>query len=587
MVLDTLERFENMIRTGIIVSLLLCSLFVIGQNTDAINKDSLQQQKKAEKQLRENSLYLDGVKLSLTNDREKAIQQFEILLSEFPENAPGKFELSKLYAASNNFPRGIELMNQAIKIDPANIWYKILLCDLYEASGDPKKLIELLEIVIKKEPLKQEFYERLVNAYLSDNKPEEAVKTLDLMAKEFGNTEELGLKKYNIYLQAGNTKEAAEELESVISKNPEKAQNYYLLAEMFYKENKTDKATEVLSRLEKVLPNDEYVCFTLAEYYRKANKQDLFIEAFERGIQNKFVSADTKVQYLLAFYPVNDINETNKDNITRLTNSLAQMYPENNKVLLLNADISYFFKDFVQADKDYQKLILADSSMYYPWERLLVCKSQLNDSIGLADAAQRAADLFPYQPFPLFFQGLEKLQKKEYAEAIKILENGEKLLTDESIEAIQFYSSLGDAWNALQNHEKSDYYYEKALAIDSLNNYVLNNFSYYLALRGEKLAKALRMSAKTVKSEPYNATYLDTYGWVLYKSERLKEAKDILEKAVLLNKTPDGTVYEHFGDVLFKLGSIEEAIKNWELAKQFGGYSKLLDKKLDDKKLYE
>jgi tetratricopeptide (TPR) repeat protein len=256
--------------------------------------------------------------------------------------------------------------------------------------------------------------------------------------------------------------------------------------------------------------------------------------------------------------------------------------------VLLNADISYFYGDFKRAEAAYLAIIKEDSSMYYTWERLLFCRSQLQDSIGLLEAANTSSMLFPYQPLPIFFQGIDKLQKKDYKSAIEILESGVNLLTDESMGiAVQFYASLGDAYNSVKNFVKSDLYYEKALALDSLSNYVLNNYSYYLSLRGHNLEKALKMSAITVKTEPYNATYLDTYGWVLYKLGRLKEAKEMIERAIFESKTPDGTVYEHLGDILFKLGDKTKAIENWEQAKKLGGYSELLDKKLKNNDLYE
>lgn len=550
--------------------------------------DSLMVSAAAAQKLSEQGLYLDAVKAALLKEDDKALQLFESLLTKYPDNIPSKYELAQIYLRKKDYTRGTELIEKAVKADPTNIWYKKLLADFYESSGDQRKWAELLTTLVKENPEKIEFYEKLVNANLMLQKPTEAVAVLDKMIEKFGYSDDLAQKKYVIYDQSGNKAQAAKELFKIIEHSPDKAQNYYLLAELLYKDQKTDEAIEVLNLLEKRLPNDEYVCFTLAEYYRKLKKDDLFVASFERGIQNKFVSPDTKVDYLLAFYPVNEINNQNKDVITRLSNSLTSMYPTHRKVVLLNADISYFYGDFERAETAYLSIIKEDSSMYYTWERLLFCRSQLQDSIGLLDAANTSAVLFPYQPLPIFFQGIVKLQKKDYKAAIEILESGVNLLTDQNVGlAVQFYASLGDAYNSVKNFAKSDSYYEKALALDSLSNYVLNNYSYYLSLRGYNLEKALKMSAITVKTEPYNATYLDTYGWVLYKLGRFKEAKEMIERAIFENKTPDGTVYEHLGDILFKLGDKTKAIENWEQAKKLGGYSELLDKKLKNNDLYE
>ena len=93
------------------------------------------------------------------------------------------------------------------------------------------------------------------------------------------------------------------------------------------------------------------------------------------------------------------------------------------------------------------------------------------------------------------------------------------------------------------------------------------------------------MSTKLIEMHPENATYLDTHGWVLYVSGQFKESKKYLEKAVSLDE--DGTVIEHYGDVLFQLGDVAGAIIQWERARDLGEASELIEKKIADRKLYE
>ncbi|HTF80737.1 MAG TPA: hypothetical protein VL947_03395, partial [Cytophagales bacterium] len=78
---------------------------------------------------------------------------------------------------------------------------------------------------------------------------------------------------------------------------------------------------------------------------------------------------------------------------------------------------------------------------------------------------------------------------------------------------------------------------------------------------------------------------LDTYGWVLYVNKEYKEAEVYLGKAA--KNTNNGTILEHYGDVLYQLGRIDQAIEYWKKAEVAGDASELLAKKLKDKKLYE
>ncbi|MNL47140.1 Tetratricopeptide repeat protein [compost metagenome] len=122
---------------------------------------------------------------------------------------------------------------------------------------------------------------------------------------------------------------------------------------------------------------------------------------------------------------------------------------------------------------------------------------------------------------------------------------------------------------------------------DPDNDHVLNNYSYFLSLRKEKLDLALKMSEKLVQQHQNNPTYLDTYAWVLYIRKDYKKAKEFLEKAMLDSSGVSGTIVEHYGDVLFKLGERDNAVAQWKKAKRMGETTELLDKKIATGALHE
>jgi Tfp pilus assembly protein PilF len=149
-------------------------------------------------------------------------------------------------------------------------------------------------------------------------------------------------------------------------------------------------------------------------------------------------------------------------------------------------------------------------------------------------------------------------------------------------------AQLGDAYNGLGDHAKSDEAYELVLKDDPKNEHVLNNYSYFLSLRKEKLDRALAMSAQLVERNPSSPTYLDTHAWVLYVRKEYGKARSFLEKAVAADPNGiSGTILEHYGDVLFQLGEKDKAIEQWKKAKQKGENSQQLDKKIASGKLYE
>ena len=163
-----------------------------------------------------------------------------------------------------------------------------------------------------------------------------------------------------------------------------------------------------------------------------------------------------------------------------------------------------------------------------------------------------------------------------------------KRLSSSNLELLSvFNGQLGDVYHALENFNKSDAAYEAALDFDPDNDHVLNNYSYFLSLRNEKLDLAEKMSSKLIKEHPENPTYLDTYAWVLFKVGKYKEAKVHIEKAIANSDNVSGEVLEHYGDILYKLDDIDGAVKQWENAKLMDNATEFIDKKIADRKLYE
>lgn len=152
----------------------------------------------------------------------------------------------------------------------------------------------------------------------------------------------------------------------------------------------------------------------------------------------------------------------------------------------------------------------------------------------------------------------------------------------------QFYSSLGEAYNEIKDYVKSDESFEKGIAIDPKNANTLNNYAYFLSVRGEKLEKAEKMSMESNELEPTQASYQDTYGWIMYKQNKFEDAKIWIEKSLSNSTDSSATVLEHYGDVLFKIGDTAKAFDFWQKAKNAGeGASEFLDRKILEKKLFE
>ena len=120
---------------------------------------------------------------------------------------------------------------------------------------------------------------------------------------------------------------------------------------------------------------------------------------------------------------------------------------------------------------------------------------------------------------------------------------------------------------------------DSALVYMEDNIMCLNNYAYYLSLKGEQLDRAEEMSYRTIRQEPDNITYLDTYAWILFKKGDFAHARTYMDKVVNPEKTDEeiladdrlmGNLIEHAGDIYAHLDEPETALRLWKLAKEKG-----------------
>jgi tetratricopeptide (TPR) repeat protein len=272
--------------------------------------------------------------------------------------------------------------------------------------------------------------------------------------------------------------------------------------------------------------------------------------------------------------------------LIRLSELLVEAHPDESNAYAISGDLYFQLGQNEKALRNYKLAVDGEKSNFGLWQNVLNIEMELEKYDSVAIVAESAIEYFPNQSAVYYYGGTAYLIQKKYKEAITMLEQGSKYTgTNPELTSV-FYGQLGDAYNAISDHEKSDASYEKALQAQPDNDHVLNNFSYFLSLRKEQLPRAQEMSKKLVEKYPNNSTYLDTHAWVLYVMGNYKEARKYLELAIV-DKDASGTIVEHYGDVLYKLKDINAAVEQWEKARKLGEASPNLDKKIADKKLYE
>ena len=562
---------------------------VTGFNLPAMQKQDKKKSKKEQPTINVGNpgMLIDAKKEAIIGNRKGAQDMFRQYINRYPEDPVGYFELARLESEQKNFDEAVRLCREASKLDPGNIWYSLFLAEVCQGTSQFAEAISIYEKLVEKKPGNLDYLYQLAALYLQVEKYPDAIKIYNLIDEKAGVSEDLIVQKQKIYLHLNDLKGAEREIQKLIAAFPDEPRYYSILAEFYMANNQQDKALETYKKISLMDPENAYIHMSMADYYRKTGNKEKAFDELKLGFANPNLDVDTKVNILLSFYTVNQIYNDLKEQAFTLSKILIETHPKDPKVFSIYGDLLVQDKKVAEAREAFIKVLSLDSSRYVVWEQVLQLDLQLNEFDHLLSYSNKAIELFPDQPLPFLFCGLANLQLKKDEAALKALAAGANLVVDNNELLAQFYMYQGDALHAMKKDADSFMAYERSIKLKDDNSYVLNNYAYYLSLRGDDLDKAEKMSKKAVTLDPLNASFQDTYGWVLFKQKKYKEASEWILKAVQSKEEPSAEVLEHYGDALYKLGDAPGALEYWLKAKQKGPASELLDKKVTEKKYYQ
>ena len=496
------------------------------------------------------------------------------------KSAVTHFELSGIYLFKRAEEKAIEHAEKAVTHNPNNGWYKTNLAVIYQESKLYEKAEVLYKELITLFPERSEYHFTLAEAYLYQGKTKEALEVYDAIEKILGPSTDLIIHKHKLYLSLGEGEKAIAEIQKLIDQDPANIGFYGLLADLYENEGNDSKALEIYNKIVKIDPSNGTVHLSLYEYYRYHGNQDKALSELTLAFENSTVDIDTKMQIMLQFFTNSERNEKVKAQGYGLADILIDVHANEAKSFSIYGDFLSRDGKLKEALQMFKKAAGLDSGKFPIWSQIVFLESDLKEFELLEKDTQSALEVFPTHPTFYFFNGIANIQLKNYDKAIESLLAGKEMVFDNAQLQAEFYQYLGDAYHAKKEHVKSDESYDRSLEFNRYNPYVLNNYSYYLSQRKEKLALAETMAKEANNQVPDSPNFIDTYGWVLFLKGNFQEAETLLKKAISLSASPNGTILEHFGDVLFKLNKIEEAIISWQKAKETGGASQLIEEKI-------
>jgi tetratricopeptide (TPR) repeat protein len=531
-------------------------------------------------------LFFDGLHEKMIQNRQLAADYFKRVIELDPANDASMYELAAIYHSENQEQQAEELARRAVTISPENKWYWLLLADIYKGTKNLPQLVLVFDELIRLDGDNPDHYYDKANALLLQNKIAEANAIYDAIEKLYGLSDELSEARQKVFIRQGKPEKAAAELEKQIELNPADIKSLLNLADIFNRAGTPEKALAVLNKATPLDPGNVMLRLSLADTYRALKRYDEAFVELKQAFENSSFSIDEKVRIILSFFPqFPDVQAmTQADELAAI---LTRVHRDDPKGFSVYGDVLFQEKKFPEAASAYRQALKLNDQVYQIWEQLLRIDLSAQKFREAISDGEEALSIFPNQAALYLLTSIAYAQTQKHEKAVSYLKTAASLETEDKEIITQIYSGLGDSYHALKRYAESDDAYNKALEINPDHSYTLNNYAYYLSLRGVNLAKAEEMSKRSIRLDPNNPSSEDTYGWVLFKLKKYREARTWLEKAMDHSVKESAVQLEHYGDILFHLDEKDKALLQWEKAKSIGGTSEKLQQKINAKKYIE
>ena len=532
------------------------------------------------------SYIVEGMTYKLTGNYAEAINAFNKCLALEPDNDAALFNLSGLYASAGQAQNAIMFAEKAVNVDPKNEWYLLQLARIYQAAGNKAQAVEAFSKLNKLIPEKRDYSFYYADALIQNGEESKAIEVLNILEKQKGFDEEIIIQKYRIYAYVKKYNEAIVEVKKLIEKDPYDVSNYGIVAELYEEMGDQTSALKYYEKILELDPSNGIVHLSLAQYYYNQNNEAKAFQELKSAFESNALDLEVKMKVLYEYYERGEIDEILNE-AYQLLEIVVRVHPTDAKAHAIYGDFLAREEKYEEARTHYRTAVEMDQNVYLLWNQLIILDIQVDANDDLYKDAKKASDLFPSQPTLLYYYGLGAHQKGLHQEAVEALSLAKDLIIDNNALLVQCYQLLGDSYNKLKQHQESDKAFDQALKLEPDNSFILNNYAYYLSLRKQQLEKAAQMSKRSNEIKTDQASFEDTYAYILFLQNKISEAEIWIKKAISHGGNNSGTILEHYGDILFKAGMTDAALEQWNKAKKAGGASNIIDRKIAEKKYIE
>ncbi len=504
-----------------------------------------------------------------------------------PQAAEAYYYLAQYYQLLKNDSLAQQCYLKAAELEPDNPTFLETVAQSYISRQDFDNAITTVEKLYSLDKGREELLEMLYELYQQTEDYEQAIKTLNRIEASEGKSERLSYAKSEIYTKKGDREAAIKEMETLASQYPNDLNYKGLYADMLLRNDQEQKALQLYNEILAEEPDNTRAQVSLRSYFIVQGETEKADSITEQILMNRHTTTEQRILLMRQVIGESERSDGDSTQILGLFHKMLEQPQQNADIAALCAaymDLKKMPQDTVRTMLQRILSIAPDNAaarlqlVSFAWDR--------KDHAEVISLCQEARQYNPEEMAFYYYQGMAYYQQSQNDKALAAFQNGISVINEESNPAIvsDFYAVMGDLLHQKGLARQAFEAYDSCLQWKDDNIMCMNNYAYYLSELGQQLDKAEQMSYKTIKAESKNATYLDTYAWILFMQKRYAEAKIYIEQAIQNDSDSSSVIMEHGGDIYYMNGDIDQAVALWQQALSKDPKNKLLIRKIKRKK---
>lgn len=542
----------------------------------------------------------EAAKSRMQGQWSKAMELYSHCLQIDSCSAEALYQLGRISFYLRQDSAGLEYLHKAVDLDPDNTYYIEPLAAILLRQGCEDDALPLLEHISKLQSNRSDVLSHLASIYSKTGRLEDAISTLDRLEMLEGKMSQLSNEKFSLYMEMGDSVKAFAELQSLCDEYPADLSYKIDMAYCYQQLGDFEKALQMYDEVRAIDPANVPLQMAMLDYYLSQGMDSLYDATRDSILYAPETETAKRVVLIQQMVQRMSPDSADTEQIIKRFERVLQLDSTNVELLTMYAaflDYRQKPQEMIQSVMSRVLLVEPDNEMATQW--LLQYYASRKDYFSLEEICRRGVNYHPKDLVYPYFLGMIMLERNNNAEALEVLDRGIRLRSEDTRLALvsDAFTVKGDVFYKMGKHADAFLQYDSALVYNKDNVLCLNNYAYYLSLRNEYLDKAEEMSYRTIKAEPDNRTYLDTYAWILFMQAKYEQAQEYMDKVVprdsseqflMTDLYTSTAILEHAGDIAWMNGDAERATYLWQLAVRRGDdeVTPILRKKAKKRKYY-